>query len=503
MKKSKINVQFGGSVFGRFKDLNYSLWYAIAEFVDNSSHSYFENEKEIKKVKGGGLEVRITFKNNEVLMVTDNAYGMNKRDLEDLVEVARPKKAATVQRSEFGMGLKTGGFWLGKRIEIVTKKLNEKATCTLVLDLNKLVSDDFECDVVESVTHKENESFTIIKITDFHRVVSRYAENKTKQTLASMYALDIKEKKMKLWWNTNPVEAHKREVAVIDGVEKKWNVNLDINGKKVVGFLGALAPKYRGRKNAGIGISRNGRNINNCFNWWKPEVIFGEQGRNDLVNQRVFGELEFDKRFGVSQTKDKIQFEGDEEIVLMKELKSLGAELINWAKGFKARGGNKGDEKGGISDETEKEIQQALGGTDIDTIINDRNIVNDGEVAEEVQAVLSEVVSTTPAFKFKIGASAVATIWLKADALDDKYVIIHNRDLLDLKIVINVLHPAYERMEALGDELVLKEYVIQCVYDALAECILYTSSGDTKISPDIFRAIKDEFLRLNRTEIGN
>ena len=41
---------------------------------------------------------------------------MDKKDLEDLVNVGRKKTAAGsgIQRSEFGMGLKTGGFGLEK-----------------------------------------------------------------------------------------------------------------------------------------------------------------------------------------------------------------------------------------------------------------------------------------------------------------------------------------------------------------------------------------------------
>ena len=71
---------------------------------------------------------------------------MSKSDLQDLVEVARPKESASVQRSEFGMGLKTGGFWLGKKIEITTKS-NEN-TLKVVLDLDRLTNDDFEFDAV-------------------------------------------------------------------------------------------------------------------------------------------------------------------------------------------------------------------------------------------------------------------------------------------------------------------------------------------------------------------
>ena len=496
MGNSSIKVHFGGSVFGRFKDLNYTLWYAVAEFIDNSTHSYFQHEKEIKSTKGSGLEVDIIFKNKEILQITDNAYGMNRVDLQDLVEVARPKENANIQRSEFGMGLKTGGFWLGKKIEITTKKLNEKNTLKVVLDLNRLVNDDFEFDVVETTEHDEKQSFTIIKITEFHRSVSHYAVSKTKGILESMYALDIRNKKMKLTWNLKEVEPYERKIAVVNGAEKKWDINLDINGKKVVGFMAALAKGNSGRANAGVSISRNGRNINNKFNWWKPEVIFGEGESNTLVNQRIFGELEFDKKFGVSQTKDKIHFEGEDEDKLMSDLKDVGIELINFAKKTKQYYGAKKDDKGGIGPETEEDIQEELNNLNIDSIINDKTIINDGEVEEEINEVIAEATTKRRAFKFKVGDSAIVRVWLKDDALDDKYVMIHNKDLLDLKIVINVLHPAYERMELLGDELALKEYMLQCVYDALSECFIYMQSGETKINPNSFREIKDRFLRL-------
>lgn len=511
MNKSGINVQFGGAVFGRFKDLNYQLCYAVSEFVDNSSHSYFENKKEIEASRansshpqsGEKFEVNLTFKNGEILRVVDNAYGMDEEDLKDLVSVARPKEEAEVQRSEFGMGLKTGGFWLGKKIQITTKKFNNPTTYTLNMDLDKLVVDDFSCDLKKSNEHDLEHSFTIIEITDFHRKVSSYAVRKTKAILESMYALDISGEKMVLTWNTETVEAYKRSVAVIDGAEKRWDVNIDVNGKSVVGYFAALAKGDSGRLNAGFAISRNGRNINHRFSWWKPEGIFGGEGTgsNTLINQRIFGELEFDKKFGVSQTKDKILFEGDEEDILMDKLHEMAIELNNWANNTKYYSPGKGSGRG-VNSETEEDIRNEFSSTDFDSIINSTDIDNDDEVQEEVREVIAEATLGEPTYKIVIGSSAQASVWLKEDEEHDKYLYLENSDLYDLKIIINTLHPAYERMLSLGQELVKKEYIKDCVYDALSESLLLRNQDSgNKINPDSFRNKKDQFLRLSSSDI--
>ena len=55
---------------------------------------------------------------------------------------------------------------------------------------------------------------------------------------------------------------------------------------------------------------------------WRPEEIYGQfQGSNDLINQRLIGELSLDD-FEVSHTKDDILWLGNEEEQLQKEAKT-------------------------------------------------------------------------------------------------------------------------------------------------------------------------------------
>ena len=44
----ELNIQPQASVLGVFSRLNYKAWYAIAEFVDNSTESFYTNERELK-----------------------------------------------------------------------------------------------------------------------------------------------------------------------------------------------------------------------------------------------------------------------------------------------------------------------------------------------------------------------------------------------------------------------------------------------------------------------
>ena len=52
-----------------------------------------------------------------------------------------------------------------------------------------------------------------------------------------------------------------------------------------------------------------------------------------MINQRVFGHLSFDNSFRVSQTKDLIIFEGDDEITINEKLKEIAQEAMNKAEG--------------------------------------------------------------------------------------------------------------------------------------------------------------------------
>jgi hypothetical protein len=63
---------------------------------------------------------------------------------------------------------------------------------------------------------------------------------------------------------------------------------------------------------------------------WRPERICG-QNRNDLLNQRLVGEIHLEE-FEVTHTKDGVQWYGDEEEQVEKELEDNIKDLISIAR---------------------------------------------------------------------------------------------------------------------------------------------------------------------------
>ena len=73
----ELNIQPQAGVIGVFSRLNYKAWYAIAEFVDNSTQSFYSHQLELSQ--NGINDVKISIKydsDNDVLTIEDTAYGM-------------------------------------------------------------------------------------------------------------------------------------------------------------------------------------------------------------------------------------------------------------------------------------------------------------------------------------------------------------------------------------------------------------------------------------------
>ena len=110
---TSLNIQPQAGVLGVFSRLNYKPWYAIAEFVDNSTQSFYNNEAVLAQsgVKAVTIRIKYDFERN-VLTISDDAFGMEMVDFSRAVKVDSPPET-TNGRNEFGMGLKTAASWFG------------------------------------------------------------------------------------------------------------------------------------------------------------------------------------------------------------------------------------------------------------------------------------------------------------------------------------------------------------------------------------------------------
>ena len=79
-----VDFSLGNEAILRYKDLDYKIWYALAEFVDNSSQNYLDNREVLDKIfakSGERFTVHITTDREKTIEITDNAMGMNYQDL--------------------------------------------------------------------------------------------------------------------------------------------------------------------------------------------------------------------------------------------------------------------------------------------------------------------------------------------------------------------------------------------------------------------------------------
>src|SRR5207237_6117621 len=118
-----------------------------------------------------------------------------------------------------------------------------------------------------------------------------------------------------------------------DGSTYKKSFDFKVNGKRVYGWVGILAKGSRAK--AGFSVLHSDRVVKGWPDAWRPESLYGQiQGSNDLVNQRLVGEIHLDA-FDVSHTKDDILWVGDDEEKVEKELLKRCADYRDTAKRFR------------------------------------------------------------------------------------------------------------------------------------------------------------------------
>ncbi len=109
----ELNIQPQAGVIGVFSRLNYKPWYAIAEFVDNSTQSFYSHQKELEEYGIEEVDIHINYDAiNDVLTIVDTAFGMELDDFARAVKIDSPPEDKS-GRNEYGMGLKTAASWFG------------------------------------------------------------------------------------------------------------------------------------------------------------------------------------------------------------------------------------------------------------------------------------------------------------------------------------------------------------------------------------------------------
>ena len=495
-----MEMKIGGETFASFKRLNYTHWHAMAEFIDNSTQSMINNETTLSPIfrkEGRQLEIRIVYdKKTNILRIHDNAMGMNQGDLESAFSVGKPPVNKS-GRSRYGMGMKTAACWFGDLWTVTTKKLGDNFEYVATVDVEKLIAGEMRIPI-RQVAKSPDEHYTTIEISKIERSMHGRRLNKMSNYLRSMYRADLQEGTLLLEYNGEVLQYsdQSENILVEPLTNTKFRKLLDfrVGGKRVRGWVAILD---RGsRELAGFCLLHRGRVIAGVPFGFRPFHLFGQEGgSNDLINQRICGELHLDD-FEVSHTKDGIVWVNEEEDEFGLTLKQHCQDYLDTARSFR-KGGNadKGypDERG----PTDKQI--AIARDQFNDEIHSPEMTDQVRMTEVARPAALNAAKHSILKRVREGQApwSVAKIdgleiqvYLERLSANDPYVLseIPGHEVI---VVINKNHPHWSQIEGESGSL---NFVRHCVYDALAEW--QAKKITSMIDPETVKSFKDGFLRI-------
>lgn len=328
-----LNIQPKASVLSVFSRLNYKPWYAIAEFVDNSTQSFYNHEKEIEKkgIKSVHIQIKYNFESN-ILTIIDDAYGMNLEEFSRAVQMDISPENKN-GRNEFGMGLKTAASWFGNKWKVISTRYGDTNTYSTEVDIPALKANEQNTINISKTSCSPEEHGTVIIIEDITKKIdASRTKGKIIEILESMYRRDINSKKVNITFNDAPLFFE--PYPCLSFRERTWKKDVkfefDFDGKTyhVKGFVGILADGGFGK--AGFALFRRERVIIGGVDMnYKPNEIFHQS--QSPISHKLFGELDLDD-FPVNQAKDGFVWDNGLETLFISHLKENIQEYINIAK---------------------------------------------------------------------------------------------------------------------------------------------------------------------------
>ena len=495
----KFDFQLDNAVIKTWARLDYTVWFAIAEFVDNSIQSYRNHKKLLDSCFAREDKKRLTVEiaydsNRDFLRITDNSIGMNFEELQKALEAGVPPEF-TNGLSEFGMGLKTASCWLSDTWRVKTKKFGEDKEFEVNFSVQKVAMGETELDIIERVQSKELH-YTIIEIDNLRRKIQSKTLTKTKAYLSSIYRLQTRANEdgsgpiMDLYWDDRPLiyDANLDILKANDPEQTPYKRSFDfeVNGKRVYGWCAVL--RSGGRPVAGFAVIRRGRLIYGQPSAWRPEALYGqEQGSNDTVNQRLVGEIHLDE-FTPSHTKNAILWEGDEEDEINEKLQSLFSDYRLKAKERKDSGSGPSAQ---TVDVALDQLEATLTSPAFSDVVTFTPVPEPERVRAANQPLFEGVVDSEADKRIQIGEHTLKIYLRNNFSTNDPYFAKESPEEKTLIVIINLQHPFFTGNLQEGESVLT--YMLMCCYDALAEwkCEFHTGI----IEPDTVRQVKDQFMR--------
>lgn len=490
------NLKIDSNVLRRYADLDYEVWFALSEFIDNSLHSYLKSKKELEKIGIKKCSVKMSIieeDGKEVISINDTAGGVHESEFDRLLSIGAQKEKSEIQLSEFGMGMKTAAIWLGKVIEIETKHYLSDKTFLIIIDIHNLGNDN-EVTIKEVKNSSNQKGYTKIKIRDLNRrFTKKNTLEKIQRSLASIYKKFIEKNILEIIFIDLQLEPEFIKLEVnSDGSDYRKDFLIKLsNGKSARGWIGIMG---EGRKSiySGFSVYRHDRLIQGYpVNTWRPKEVFGQEGgSNTLKNQRLIGEIDMTE-FQVAHTKNKINFIDNEEDEFRDKLGEACSDIANEASTSRVN--------------SIKEVMN-----DPDTIIARDKILDvinkpSNFSLEQITFIEPSIKENSKILVEKLIAGnnfIINKVFYEGDDLEvtiivylfsDRNLPYLIQDEIDKKIhvCINCVHPYYELSVISSEDKA--NYILNCIFDALAENNVQKRYGSH--SPEDFRITKNLFLK--------
>lgn len=513
-----INIQPPASILNVFSRLSYKPWYAIAEFVDNSTQSYLSHSELLSNDKNfDKLVVKVKYDStNNVLSIIDNAYGMEIDRFKDAILLDSRNEFQT-GRNEFGMGLKTAASWFGKVWKVTSTQYGSanrySATVDIpMLDKQHLQNTKIYRDIVDVDSH--GTEIRIEQVTK--KITGSRTIGKIRDLLSSMYRRDINQRNIEIWFNDEPIMFE--EYPILTNFRgKSWKkdldfiVNFDNKNFHVTGFVAIMNPGSFPK--SGFALFRQDRVvIGGTDSNYKPYQIFGQaQSQKSL---KLFGELNMND-FPVNQAKDGFIWDDGLEDAFIDVLKDNIQEYIDIAEMSIKERANESQ----FSDQASAELQKDVANTIDDAFNKDEtapsidiseselstevpsedSTTSQTDITEYIETVLNaeshdELISTTRQYTIPLGHYESVDFSVQWSRSSRKYWIDYELISPDnYEVKINIDHPFFMPFtKADGFQKVLEKFALSFI---LAERqAKLTSSKEGYIKASAIKNFMNDYL---------
>lgn len=325
-----LDIRPDTSVYSTYRRLSYVPSTALAEFVDNSTQSFFDNREKMPK-EGNHIKLRVSinyFDNQDTITIRDDAFGMDYDNFTRAIILDRPpKNVSPNSRNEYGMGLKTAACWFGNYWSVESTQYGNRYKYRAELDIDELTLNKNKEIAIDEDECDKNEHYTLITIKRLNqRIKGKKSEQKIYDLLSSIYREDIRSGDIEIYYNGLKL-SFKDVVPYKDENGKIWkddiSFSIEHNGKllDVKGFVAIRIPGSL--EHAGFTLLRRNRVIIGGPNKnYRHKDIVGNQ--NSFEYQRIYGELKMDN-WPVTQAKDNFDWETDD---LEEKFRNKLAEIV-------------------------------------------------------------------------------------------------------------------------------------------------------------------------------